>query len=373
MLTHAAVIRPALEKTVKNRLGLAATSAALALGLLAFPAFAQEDAPSIGFVRFAHTAVDVGAIDIYEGGAATPIVDNLEYGEFSELYTLPVTGEPFVVRASDAAADGEVLFTLANGVTGNYTALVVAAGEADTLSFLLEPFNVIRGEINGMSRIRTINLVRGAETLDVQLASNGEIAGDIGYIGLTDTEVVPVTTDLTVTAPDGSIVYQQDGIQFYADMHYAIVLYGDAENLQSVAAMVIATPQETTRVQITNNADRAIDVYLRAEDETPFLTNLQPGTTTEFSNLPSRAYTFIVKEIGTGLDGQELAALPFQFYPARDVVLEITGSDPLVFNLVSETLTPAEVLDAMMNPDLMDATPDMDMTPEVTPEATVSI
>ncbi|MDZ4770015.1 MAG: hypothetical protein SGJ24_12880 [Chloroflexota bacterium] len=356
---------------MKNQIRSMTLGAVLVVGLLALPLAAQEDAPSIGFVRFAHTAVDVGAIDIYEGDAAVPLVDDLEYGEFTRLYTLPVTGAPFVVRAGNAPADSQdVLFTTGQGATGNYTALIIAAGEAESLSFLLEPLNVIRGEINGMARIRTVNMVRGTETLDVQLASDGEIATDIGYIGLTDIDITPVTTDLTVTAPDGSIVYQQDGIAFDADQHYAIVLYGDPDDLESVMAMVIATPQETTRVQITNNTDRALDVYQRTAEEIPMLTNLQPGVTTEFMSLPSRAYTFIVKEVGSGSAGQELTAIAYQFYPARDVVLVINGSETLTFDLVSETFTPADVMDAMMDDDLMEATPEMGMMPEATSEPT---
>jgi hypothetical protein len=333
--------------------------------MFVFSAVAQQDAPSIGFVRFAHTAVDVGPLDFYEDGADVPIVTGLEYGGYSPLYTLPVSGRALTARAAGSPPDGEVLFTLGQGVVGNYTALVVAAGEAETLSFIIEPLNIIRSEINGAARIRTVSFVRGNDTLDVRLGADNVIAADIGYIGLTDVEIEPTTADVSVIGPDGSVLYQQAGQVFEPDMHYTIVLYGDSASLATVSAMIIATPQETTRVQLVNNADRAVDVYLRGADETLFLADLQPGTTTDFVSLPSRAYTFIIQDAGSGPDGQERGAVAHQFRPARDVVLAISGSDPLAFNLVSEVLTPADVNDALNNPPMTEA----DATAEATPAA----
>src|SRR5204863_1009932 len=98
--------------------------AILTAGLLSgadIRAIAQDQPDdNFGFVRFAHTAIDVPALDIYvEDGSPAPLVSNLQYGQTTDYFTLPSTTRGFVAREANSSANGKILAHLTRGVKTN--------------------------------------------------------------------------------------------------------------------------------------------------------------------------------------------------------------------------------------------------------------
>lgn len=312
-----------------------------------------------GFVVFAHTSPDVGAIDIYQGDSTTPIVEDLEYGEHTELFTFPVTDQPFVVRAAGSDPDSAPLVTGTFGVSSNYTALVAAVGLSETATFLLEPLNVIRTDIDDVARVRLVNLIAGDSTFSVRGSAFTEDFGQgLGYLGISDADVEAGDTSFEVWGADGNLITSLSPIELDANTHYAIILYGDVDEPNTTAVMVVATPRETTNVQFVNNSTLNLDLYT-SDPEDGLIASLESGDTSEWIELPSGAYTFISKLAGAGADSQDLAGLAMQFYPARDVVIRIDGTEARIeMTLLSEVMSPSNVMAGeagMMDDATMDA------------------
>jgi hypothetical protein len=57
-----------------------------------------DPASEVGFIRFAHTAVDIGAVDIYREELEAPVVENLAYGEVTDFVTLGLSDKEYIVR-----------------------------------------------------------------------------------------------------------------------------------------------------------------------------------------------------------------------------------------------------------------------------------
>jgi ABC-type uncharacterized transport system permease subunit len=66
----------------------------------------------IAFVHFAHTSVDVGAIDIYMDNAQQPIVADLSYGEVTDLVWIRSGGRTFTARPAGSGVNGDQLYRM---------------------------------------------------------------------------------------------------------------------------------------------------------------------------------------------------------------------------------------------------------------------
>ena len=269
----------------------------------------------------------------------------MEYGESTDLFTLLVTDVPFVVRAAGSAPDSEPLTALDFGVPSNYTALIAAVGLDATQSFLLEPLNVIRTDIDGVSRVRLVNFVSGASTYSVKGSAFADDFGrDLGFIGIADADVASGASTFEVVDADGNTLKTIEGLEFMPNMHYSVLLVGDANDGSTIDALVIETPRETTRVQFINESATPYDIFIRATDT--LLTTLEGGATSEFIDLPTGAYTFLVKALGAGSDSQDLAGVALQLYPGRDLVMRLRGTDALELVVESESLTEMSMMEA---------------------------
>ena len=71
-----------------------------------------------------------------------------------------------------------------------------------------------------------------------------------------------------------------------------------------------------------NNSASPIEIYMRPGNER-LVEILDPGAETDYVALASGAATFISYEPGTGPTGRELAALPWQLRPGRDMTIQV--------------------------------------------------
>ena len=144
----------------------------------------------VTFVRFAHTSIDSGALDIYRSNNMnTPIVANLQYGEATGFVPMNIGSLTFVAHS---AGTDDKLYRVNWDFVGNSSWILTAAGLTETFAFIVEPVSVIRNQYNGQARVRVVNLLAGVVRASVDDAENGINFGDgLGWVGIKDTLVAP--------------------------------------------------------------------------------------------------------------------------------------------------------------------------------------
>jgi len=307
---------------------------------LTLPAAAQTaSTEDVGFVRFAHTAVDVPAIDIYQADGQQPLVSNLAYGSVTDFMALPTTGKGYVARAAGSGATSEPLFKLDWGVKSNKSELILAAGSSQQKAFVLEPLTLLRTDTKGQARVRVINTVWGGTPFTVKTNQGAVLGQSLAYLKIADMDMAPGTYDFTVTTDAGQNVVSQNGVKLDADKVYTMIITGSADGQTPVKLLVVVSDQDTTRVKIINNGGKPVDVYLKGNDQ-PLAAGLAANATMDFVGVPSGAATFVIRDAGSAPSDQERGALETQLRPGRDVTLTLTdaGNAPKL-EVTSEVLT----------------------------------
>ncbi len=284
----------------------------------------QDD--NYGFIRFAHTAVDVPSLDIYVmGGSATPLVRNLQYGQSTDYFTLPSITDGFLARASGSGANGEILARLTRGVKTNQSQIIVAAGLADKRAFVLEPLTLVRDNTRGRARVRVFNTVWGGPYLGVTDNQGHAYGQDLQYLSSSgDVDVDPGTYDFEIKTGSGQTLFTESGFNLSSDKIYSLIIVGGMENTPPVHFLIVVSDQEVTRVRFVNRSHHAADIYIKG-DPSPFVAGLPGGASTDFLPLPSGAITFYLRPSGTPPSGAELAFVASQLRPGRDVTITIDG------------------------------------------------
>jgi hypothetical protein len=315
-----------------------------ALCLLVIPAFAQEATPeatpememaggyainaptdldpagSLAFVRFAHTAADVGPVDIYVAETPdAPVVANLAFGEVTEEVILP-SSAGLVARLAGSDAASEPTTQLDFELGGNSSWIVAVVGLNSNASVLLEPISVLRSDYNDMSRVRVMNLVASDDTYSVTSDSDIDFGTELGFNGMADNDLEPGSYTLGLTGADGSAIGESQSYTFDANTTNTLLIVGGADGSQPIRVIPVTSPRDVNRVQFVNNGTEPVDIFIRPGD-TAVVSGLEAGATSEWVEVPSGATTFITFAPGTGPTGQELAALPIQLDPSRDVVV----------------------------------------------------
>jgi hypothetical protein len=302
--------------------------ALLLISLAALPAAAQQpqETDSVSFVWFANVGADAPAVDIYFGESTTPVVTNLALGEVSPMFVFPSNQRGFVLREAGSAPDRDPIFTADWGLTPNQSYLILATGLDSKQAFILEPVTLVRTPSQGKAKLRIINTISGDSALTVMDNTDTAIGTSLPYLGVADVDLDTSTSDLTIQNASGEELGTQN-TEFKADSIYVALIVGDSNDATSATLHVIEIPAEMTRVKVVNNADANFDVMLNRNDgQEAFAMNLASGDSSDFIEVPSGAATFIVKSAGAGTDGQELASVPIQLRPSRDVTLTIQGS-----------------------------------------------
>ena len=151
--------------------------------LVAPPAAAQTTKDDVGFVRFAHTAVDGEPIDIYVGANPKPVATNLKYGDVTDFVTLPVTTSGYIARAAGSPANSKPLFSLDWGLKANESWLITAAGLNSRKAFLMEPISLVLNKTNGKARVRIFDTVWGGREFECWCNAGSELQREPGLFG----------------------------------------------------------------------------------------------------------------------------------------------------------------------------------------------
>ncbi len=309
---------------------------------------AQEDA--VGFTRFAHTAADVGPIDIYLGNSQTPVVSNLSYGQVTDFMALPTTLSGYTARAAGSGATSDALFKLNWGVKANKSEMIVASGLAARKAFLLEPLTLVRNDTKGQARVRIFNTVWGGALLSVTAKQGAAFSKDQKYLGVSaDADVAPGSYDLDVTDGTGKVLASAPGVKLEADKVYVMLLTGGADGNPPLKVLPVISDQETTRVQIVNQTGNAVDVYVKGTDK-PFATGLLAGKSSDFISLPSSAVTLVIRQAGSSAKDKEVAFIASQLRPGRDTIITVADVNGTVqMAVTSDKLTNGGAMSPVTN------------------------
>jgi hypothetical protein len=312
------------------------------------PAYAQDDAEptftlnpieidpasEVGFARFAHTAVDMGAIDIYRDQIETPLVENLQYGDYTDFMTLPVTSQEYVVRSSET---DEELTRLHVGMSSNMSWLITASGLGDRRAFIFEPFNLIRVDIpDDEAAVRLINFVWGGPQLSVVVKGTDTPLQNMAYLDFVDQTIAPGEYDLEIVNEFGEVA-GEGSMDLEAHMVYTLLIMGAEDAEIPLELLLIKSEPYSARVKFVNERGEAVDIHLRPGDER-IVSNLVDGEESEFITLESTSVTFIAYAPDTGTSGQELTAGYVYLSPARDFTFVIDGDGEM--NLREKSVNP---------------------------------
>ncbi len=309
--------------------------------LLTLPVGAQTTAnDNVGFIRFAHTAVDVPPIDIYVGNNTTPVATNLKYGDVTDFIALPTTLSGFVARAAGSAADSQPLFSLQWGVKANESEMITAAGLSSRKAFLLEPLTLVRTNTQGKARVRVFDTVWGGSFLSVGTTQGAAFSSNQKYLDASDDkDVDPGSYDFQVTDSTGKVVATASAVNLEADKVYVMLITGSADGSTPIKLTPVVSDEDKTRVQIVNQSGSPIDVYVKGQTQ-PFASALSNGATSDFTALPSGAATFVVRNAGSSATDREVASLAIQLRPERDTVITVSSSNGAIqMAITSDTLT----------------------------------
>lgn len=287
---------------------------------------------SIAFVRFAHTSVDGGSMDIYRGRDSQPIVTGLDYGEVTELIPIPAGEWTFTARPTGTGVAGDLLYQMRWNYLSNSSWVVTAAGVRETFAFIVEPLSIIRNNYNDMARVRVINLVAGAPRITVTALDGTVLGNGLGWVGLRDNMLAPGEYILDAETTDGRRLVTPQQFTFEANITYTLMVMGGLNGVP-LQFLAFETPQEITRVRFINSRIDVLDLHYRPGNEL-LISTFDPQTETDWYDFPSGAVTFVAVEPGAGPFGRELAALPWQLRPGRDLTIEITQNGMQVIDIV---------------------------------------
>jgi hypothetical protein len=323
--TPAALATLASPATVAGNPSPETTIQTISTGGYSLTAPAIDENNSIAFVRFAHTSVDAGPIDIYMGRDNLLVVSNLAYAEATDFVPINAGERSFRARRHGSGPEGEVLYHVSWNYLSNSSWIVTAAGLADEFAFIVEPISVIRNEYNEQARVRVVNLVAGAPRMTVS-TDGGEVLGNgLGWVGIRDNLLSPGSYTLQGSTADGASFPEALQFDFEANVTYTLYVMGRGTAEEPLRILNIVSPADTTQVLFRNNGTAPVDLHYRPSN-LRLLENLTVGSESAWVSLYSGAYTFITYAPGTGPTGQELAATAIQLRPGRYMIFEIVGN-----------------------------------------------
>lgn len=284
-----------------------------------------DQSRGIAFIYFAHTSVDAGALDIYMDNNPTPVVANLHYGEVTEIVWVSGGGHAFTARPAGSGTNGEQLYRTDWNYTPNSTWIVLGAGLRDEFAFIVEPISIIRNNYNGQARVRLVNLIAGAPRLTVRTNTGQSLGDGLGWVGVRDTLLDGGTYQLTVEAANNGQVDIATEYEFPATSTTTLLAMGRGTPEEPIRLLTLTAPQDQTRIRFINRGGSPIEILMRPGNQR-LVDVLEPGAESEAFVIPSGAATFVSYAPGTGPRGQELAALPHQLRPGRDLLIGINGN-----------------------------------------------
>lgn len=243
------------------------------------------NAQDMGMVRFVHTIVDGGDVDVAIDGQV--VASAVSYGSASD-YVAVTLGE-HQIQVFEAGTQTQLW---EQSLTTTIDPLTLIASSATTPTFVefienVDPLNL------GQARITAIHAIEGAENVDVVLVDGRPVITSLGYATPYGTLDVPVFNYALNVIPTGeSLATALFPVEFEAALatgtSYSIVVYGSLEQPQY---MILATPVKAVEnegaLQLTNTSDQSVDVYA---NDALVAASLVAGASTEAFPLVAGSY-----------------------------------------------------------------------------------
>ena len=126
-------------------------------------------------------------------------------------------------------------------------------------------------------------------------------------------------------SPEGSAATEPQAFDFEANTTYTLYLIGSPGGDPAVSILNMIAPRNSARVRFVNERSDTVDIHYRPGNDR-IAESLASGATSDFTQIAARAITFVAYAPGTGPTGQELAALPIQLRPGRDLTITLTNN-----------------------------------------------
>ncbi len=279
---------------------------------------------AIAFLRFANLSPDVGSLDFYLSNQGTPIVENISFGEVTDLIALNGSNLTIIARPAGSGSEGEQVGSLNWDFTGNSSWIVSGIGYQSEYSFFVEPVSIVRNNYDGRARVRTINFITDKQRATVRTHNDITLADGINWVGMKDVMVDEGDYTLSAELEDGTVIDELVSTNFEANNTYLILLLGmDGE--EPVKAVILKNSADVTRLKFISQRSSDVDVYAMPMSQ-ELVTPLLQGEETEWITVPSGALTLTLFEPDAGSDSQEIAAISRQLRPGRDIIITVDDS-----------------------------------------------
>ncbi|MBX3062309.1 MAG: hypothetical protein U0528_03200 [Anaerolineae bacterium] len=286
---------------------------------------AIDAAASLAFIWFAHTAVDVGPIDLYvQQYGDTPIVENLAFGKVTPMIVATSGLKTIRARAAGSGLGGEVQFTLVTDIEIGTSWLISLVGRQANRTLRLETLTMLRDDLRDRTRVRIVNYI--PDEINVSLISqSGQNFGEpLGWIGIDDVDLPPNTYALAASTAAGTLI-EPEMYSFEANMFNLVLLIGSPQGVLPPRFLVINTPQHSANVRFVNNRTAPVDIFM-IPGNVQIVSAIQPAQTSDYLQVPSRAVTFTAYAVGTGPTGFQLTSIIDALSPGYDVTITL-GAD----------------------------------------------
>ena len=157
------------------------------------------------------------------------------------------------------------------------------------------------------------------------------MADGLGWVGLRDVMLEPGEYILDAETTNGAKLITPRQFNFEANITYTLMVMGGF-NGKPLEFLAFETSAEISRVRFINNRVDVIDVIYRSGNDL-LVENFEPQTETDWYEFPSGAVTFVATQAGAGAVSMELAALPMQLRPGRDLTIDITESNMQIIDV----------------------------------------
>lgn len=300
---------------------------------------------SLAFIWFAHTAVDVGPIDLYvQQYGDTPIVENLAFGRVSPMIIATAGLKTIRARLAGSGPTGEVQFTLVTDIEIGTSWLISLVGRQQNRTLRLETLTMLRDDLRDRTRVRIVNYI--PDEINVSLISQlGQNFGEqLGWIGIDDVDLLPNSYALAAATSAGTLI-APEMYNFEANTFNLVLLIGSLQGTLPARFLVLNTPQHSANVRFINNRAAPVDIFM-IPGNVQVVSAIEPGQTSGYLQVPSRAVTFTAYAVGTGPAGFQLTSIIDALSPGYDVTITLDADGSMT--VTESHFSPA--IQAALNP-----------------------
>lgn len=328
-------VEPVAEATAAAEATAEAAQPIQAVGVVNAPALEATD--NVAFIRFVHTSIDSGPVDVYSSSlGGVLLVANFQFDQFTDVICVPAGQHSFEFRPAGSDAGAEPTVSVSWDFSQDTSWMIAVAGRVADVSLQVEPFTLLREDMNGNARVRVVNWVSGAESMTLSSDEEVDFGTGLGWVGMKDADIPAGVYHLNLTSESGQAYMTAAPYEFAANTLYAVIILGGADGNPAPHILAIPVPQTQTRVRFVNNRAEAVDILMRPGNAV-LVSALAPGATTDYVVVPNGAVTFVAYAPTTGPTGQELSAYIGQLDPQRDVTVALQSDGSMALTETSWT------------------------------------